>query len=214
LKLFRGFVILGFVLPAFAQYAGPAILSRGEAPGGMTRAPDGFTLSLTLTSEYTNGLIGIDAQNSAVALTGEPAFGAGLVVGATGGHTWGHTHLNFGYSGSFKDYSRATTYSGSSQGLSFDLIQQFSPRLALDVRESAGMYSRFLPATVSEDSSVPLDSAVSSIPTTDFYNNRTVFNTTQANLTWQQTARLSFDVAAPISCTPSRLPRCMAPRAK
>ena len=193
LNLLRGFVMLGLALPAFAQYAGPAILSRGEAPAGMSRAADGFIFSLTFASEYTNGVEGISAQTAQGQPANQPAFGGIVTLGATGGHTWEHTHLGLNYSGSFRDFSQSTS-SGLSQGLSFDLSHMFSPHTALSVRESAGMFSNFLPGTVSLNSSVPLDPSQSYLPATNFYNNRTIFSSTQANLVVQESAGLSFSL--------------------
>ena len=85
--------MLGLALPAFAQYAAPSILSRGEAPAGMSRAADGFIFSLTLASEYTNGVEGISAQTALGQPANQPAFGAVVTLGASGGHSWEQTHL-------------------------------------------------------------------------------------------------------------------------
>ena len=186
--------MLGLALPAFAQYAAPSILSRGEAPAGMSRAADGFIFSLTLASEYTNGVEGISAQTALGQPANQPAFGAVVTLGASGGHSWEQTHLGLNYSGSFRDFSQSTSYSGLSQGLSFDLSHMFAPHTALSVRESAGMFSNFLPGTVSLNSSVPLDPSQSYLPATNFYNNRTIFSSTQANLVVQESAGLSFSL--------------------
>src|ERR1035441_371969 len=48
LNLLLGFVMLGLALPAFAQYAGPAILSRGEAPAAMAAPTVDFSFSVAL----------------------------------------------------------------------------------------------------------------------------------------------------------------------
>ena len=191
-KLLRGFFMLGSVLPAFAQYAGPAILSRGEAPGPMSAAANNFVFSLTLTSDYTNGLIGLSAVNAQGQQAG--AFGGGVVIGATGGHSWQHTQLGLNFSGSFKDYTQATSYNGDSQGLSLNLSHLFAPHVALVLRENGGIYSRFLPSTVSQSSSVPFDPSQTYIPAAEFSDNRTIYSTTQANLMVQESAQLSFDL--------------------
>jgi hypothetical protein len=56
------------------------------------------------------------------------------------------------------------------------------------------MFTQFPPATVSLNSSVPFDSSQSEIPSTDFYDNRTIYTTTLANLIYQASSRLSFSV--------------------
>jgi hypothetical protein len=199
LKLLRGFVMLGLVLPglvlpAFAQYAGPAVLSRGEAPAAMTAPTVDFTFSLALMAVYTTGLAGVSAPNAQGQLANLASFGGGATVALSGAHSWKHTHLGLAYSGSFYDYDKAAYFAGMSQGLSFGLSHQFSRHLVFELRENAGIYTQFPPATVSLNSAVPFDPSQSYIPTTDFYDNRTVYSTTQANLTIQQSARLSFDL--------------------
>jgi hypothetical protein len=194
LQPLRGFVLLCLALPAFAQYAGPAILSRGEAPAAMSTPKDDFTFSLTLAAAYTNGLVGVTAPNAQGQLADQSSFGGGVILGVSGAHSWEHTHIGLDYSGTFRDYTQATFYSGLSQGLLLGATHQFSPYIAFSLRESAGMFSQFLPATVSLNSSIPFDPSQSYVPTTDFYDNRTIYNTTQASLTVQQSAQLSFDL--------------------
>src|ERR1700760_3233809 len=64
LSLLRGVVLVGLAVPAWAQYAGPAILSRGEAPAAMTAPSVDFVFSLQLSANYTNGLVGLESANS------------------------------------------------------------------------------------------------------------------------------------------------------
>lgn len=181
--------MLALGLPAFAQYAGPAILSRGEAPAAMSAQTVDFNLSLALTANYTDGLVGVTAPDAQGQLAGSTAFGGGASLGISGSHSWKHTHIGLNYSGAYTDYS-----SGIYQGLSFGLSHQFSRHISFSLRESAGMFTEFPPSTVSLNSSVPFDPSQSFIPTTDFYDNRTIYSTTQANLTIQASTRLSFSL--------------------
>jgi hypothetical protein len=192
--LLRGFVMFGLALPVFAQYAGPAILSRGEAPAAMADPGVTFAFSVALTANYTNGLVGVTTTNSQGQLPSSASYGGGVTLGASGSHSWKHTHLGLYYSGSFYDYSSASYFAGFSQGLSLGLTHQFSRHVSFMLRESAGIFSQFPPATVSLNGSVPFDPSQSNIPTTDFYDNRTIFTSTQANLTYQPSTRLSFDL--------------------
>jgi len=164
--------MLALGLPAFAQYAGPAILSRGEAPAAMSAQTVDFNLSLALTANYTDGLVGVTAPDAQGQLAGSTAFGGGASLGISGSHSWKHTHIGLNYSGAYTDYS-----SGIYQGLSFGLSHQFSRHISLSLRESAGMFTEFPPSTVSLNSSVPFDPSQSFIPTTDFYDNRTIYST-------------------------------------
>jgi len=186
--------MLALSLPAFAQYAGPAILSRGEAPAAMAAPTVAFNFSLALTGIYTTGLVGVSAPNAAGQLPDLSSYGFGVALGASGAHSWKHTHIGLAYSGSFSDYATAGYFTGLSQGLSLGISHQFSRHISFSLRENAGIFTQFPPATVSLNSAVPFDPSQSYIPTTDFYDNRTIYTTTQANLTLQATSRLSFDL--------------------
>jgi len=180
-------------LPAFAQYAGPAILSRGEAPAAMTAPTVNFAFSLSLTANYTNGMEGVVTNTSGQLVT-SASYGGGVTLGASGAHSWKHTRIGLNYGGSFYDYATASYYAGISQGLSLSLTHQFSRHIVFSAGESAGWFTMFPPATVSLNSSVSFDPSQSNIPTTDFYDNRTIYSSTQASLTLQASTRLSFSV--------------------
>lgn len=186
--------MLGLALPVWAQYAGPAILSRGDAPAAMVTPTVDFSFSLALTGIYTNGLSGVSAPNAQGELANQSSYGQSVTLGVSGAHTWRHTHLGLNYSGGFTHYDEGGTFGGLSQGLSFGLTHQFSKHIMFSLRESAGMFTQFVPDTVSLNSSVPFDPSESYIPTTDFYDNRTIYTTSQANVIIQKSARLSFDL--------------------
>jgi hypothetical protein len=193
LSLLRVIVILGGASTAFAQYAGPAILSRGDAPAAMGAPKVEFSFSVALTGNYTNGLAGVSAPDAKGQLADQTAYGGGVTLGVSGAHTWKHTHVGLNYSGSFFHYSTAGYFDGISQGLSLALSHQFTRHIQMSVRESAGIFTQFAPATVSLNSSIPFDPSQSYIPTADFYDNRTIYNTSQVDLTYQKTTRLSFN---------------------
>ena len=182
--------MFGLALPLFGQYAGPAILSRGEAPAALTAPSVDFAFSIALTANYTDGLVGITTNNQEQ-LVRSGTYGGGATVGLSGAHSWKHTHLGVSYSGTFSDYVNNPIL-GISQGVSIGLSHQFSRHISFHLSESAGWFTYFPPATVSLNSSVPFDPSQSEIPTTDFYDNRTIYSTTQAGLTYQATSRLSF----------------------
>jgi hypothetical protein len=186
--------MLGLVVPACAQYAGPAILSRGEAPAAMAAPKVDFSFSLALTANYTTGLAGVSAPNSQGQLADQASYGESATLGVSGAHSWKHSHLGLSYSGSFSHYGTAGYFDGLSQGLSFGLSHEFSRHINFSLRESAGMFTQFAPATVSLNSSVPFDPSQSNIPTTDFYDNRTIYSTTQMGVTIQKSSRLSFNL--------------------
>jgi hypothetical protein len=193
LKQLRAFVMFGLALPAWAQYAGPAILSRGEAPAAMSTPTVDFVFSVALTANYSRGLLGV-ATNSQGQLLNGASYGGGVTLGLSGSHKWRHTTLGVAYSGSVYDYASASYFAGINQGISLGLTHQFSRHILFTLRDSAGWFTQFPPATVSLNSALDFDPSQSEIPTTDFYDNRTIYNTTLANLTYRATSRLSFSL--------------------
>ncbi len=192
MKLLRGLVMFGMALPAFAQYAGPAILSRGEAPAALNVPSIDFALSMSLGATYTDGLIGINANNQEN-LARKATYGGSFTLGLSGSHSWKHTHIGMAYSGSVSAYASAPI-TGVAQGISLGISHQFSRHLTFHLSESAGWFTQFPPATVSLNSSVPFDPSQSNIPTTDFYDNRTIYSSTSVGMTYQATSRLSFSI--------------------
>jgi hypothetical protein len=185
--------MFGLALPVWAQYAGPAILSRGEAPAAMTAPTLDFAFSMALTANYTNGLVGV-GTNAQGQLVSKASYGGGATLGASGAHSWKHTRIGLNYSGSFYDYATASYFAGISQGISLSLTHQFSRHVSFSLGESAGWFTMFPPATVGLNSAVSFDPSQSNIPTTDFYDNRTIYSSTMANLSYQASTRLSFSM--------------------
>jgi len=73
------------------------------------------------------------------------------------------------------------------------IVHQLSRHVALTLNESAGLYSRNF-GTLGLAQTVPFDPSTTYAPTTDFFDNRTEYLSTQANLVIQKTARLSFSM--------------------
>ena len=62
MRLARSLVILLSAAPAFAQYACPAILSRGDAPASMSTAEIDFRPFVNIAGAYTTGLSGLNCH--------------------------------------------------------------------------------------------------------------------------------------------------------
>lgn len=179
-------------VPAFGQYAGPAILSRGEAPSGMTAPQISFRPYLELSGVYATGLSGVAVVNAQGDLANTTAEGVELTGGVSGFHSWKHTSIGLDYRGTFRHYDKATFYDGTEQSLMLSITHQFTRHVILTLRETAGVFSwgaglLGLPQTIGYDPNS------ASIPTADFYDNETLYFTTDASLTIQKTARLSFN---------------------
>lgn len=192
MKLFKALVLVisAGVIPAFAQYAGPAILSRGEAPAAMSAPQIDFRPYLEVTGDYSTGLAGVTV-NQQGDIPNNSSFGEELTGGISGVHSWKHTVLGVDYRGSYRHYNQQTYYDSSDQTLMLSLTHQFTRHISLSLQESAGMFAGAsglfgLPQTIQ------FDPSSNYVPTTDFYDNRTVYLSTGANLIYQKSTRFSF----------------------
>jgi hypothetical protein len=191
LNPFKPLVLLSIAAPVFAQYAGPAVLSRGEAPAAMQLPQIDFRPFLAVTGTFDTGLTGVSV-NSQGQLASSDSYGLQFSGGISGIHSWKHTKLGLDYTGSVSDYFQRTYYDSTNQSLSLSILHQFSRRLALNLRESAGLFAQNY-TSLGLAQTVPFDPSQSYVPVTDFFDNRTLYLTTQADLIYQKNARLSFD---------------------
>jgi hypothetical protein len=186
-------LIVLVVSPAFGQYAGPAILSRGDAPAAMAAPQINFQPYLSVAATYNTGLAGIQVVNSQGDLANASSYGVTFSGGLSGSHSWRHTFLGVDYHASYSIYGQNSAYNQFNQALGMGLTHQFSRHVKFSLREALGWFSRSLP-TVGLTPTVPFDPSQSVIPTTDFYDNRTIYSSTQADLIIQKSTRLSFDL--------------------
>jgi hypothetical protein len=192
LNSIRALALLAAVIPAAAQFGGPAILTRGEAPAAMTTAEVSFRPFVEFGGIYDTGLAGV-AVNSQGQLGSAASPGMTLSGGISGVHSWKHTKIGLDYSGLISHYTQATYYDSTANSLLLGVTHEFTRHMTLTLRESAGQFARNygLPSLVQ---TVPFDSSASYIPISDFYDNRTIYANSQADLTIQKTTRLSFNL--------------------
>jgi hypothetical protein len=177
--------------PLWAQYAGPAILSRGEAPAALSSTQIDFRPYLDITGVYSTGLAGVIVSNTG-GVADTTGYGVAITGGISGIHHWRHTKLALDYRGAFYFYKPADEYDNGNQSLLVALSHQFTRHTLLTLRETAGMFSRDsgLPAVTE---ALPFDPTTTYIPNTDFFDNRTIYLASQADFTLQKSTRLSFD---------------------
>ena len=194
MTLGRALALFGLAVPAFAQqYAGPAILTRGEAPAAMITPQISFRPYLELTGIYDTGLAGVYVTDPQGDLANLAAAGVEVAGGISGTHSWKHTRIGLDYHGAIRHYNRKTYYDGGDQSLMLGITHRFTRHTSLTLRESAGMFSRNF-GLLGLPQTVPYDPSQSYIPTTDFFDNRTLYLSTQADFTIQRSARLSFNL--------------------
>jgi hypothetical protein len=179
-------------MPVFAQYPGPAILSRGEAPAALSLPEIDFRPFVELAGVYDTGLSGV-AVNSQGQLGNQTSGGLELTAGISGVHSSRHNKIGLNYRGSIRRYTHATNYDSTDQSLMLGIVHQLSRHAALMLNESAGLSSRNsgIPGLAQ---TVPFDPSTTYAPTTDFFDNRTEYFSTQANLVFQKSARRSFSM--------------------
>jgi len=184
--------------PAFAQYAGPAILSRGDGPAAMATPQVDFRPFFELTGGYSTGLEGVTVSQGIPASA--PSAAIQISGGVSGVHSWKHTQVGLNYSASLSRYPNDSFYNTSTQSLLFSVTHQFTRHAVFSLRENAGIYWR-TPTPTGLSETVPFDASAIYAPATDFYDNRTMFTSTQASFKLQKSNRLSFELGGNYNLT-------------
>ncbi|MDE3164835.1 MAG: hypothetical protein KGN36_03440 [Acidobacteriota bacterium] len=194
MNFLKALVILAAAAPASAQYGGPAVLTRGEAPAAMSTAQIDFRPFASITGVYDTGLngVGVDTNGKTIDQAGRGIEGS---VGISGLHSWRHTQVGLDFSFSARHYPTVPYYDGTNENLLLSVTQQLSRHVSLSVRTTGGMYTQnyglpTLPQTV------PFDPSTTYLPTNTFFDNRVIFLSTQADLVVQKSTRLSYSVGA------------------
>jgi hypothetical protein len=194
-RIFLGIaVFLASLAPLRAQYGGPAVLTRGQAPVAMAPSQIDFRPFLSIDAGYDTGLNGVSVDpNGKTPNLHSTAVAA--AAGISGFHSWKHTTLGLDYRASFRHYDTQSYYDGTDQLLLLSLTHMLSRHVMFSLREDAGLYSQNY-AAPSLLQTVPFDPATAYVPTADFFDNRTMYFSTQLDLQVQLSTRLSFDVGA------------------
>jgi hypothetical protein len=190
LKIIGGLLLLGIAHVAYGQYAGPALLTRGEAPGASARPSVAFRPFVEIVGLYDTGLTAVTLTESGE-LKSQASAGARLTFGIGGTRRWRHTDLGITYRGSISHYIKQHYYDSMSHSLLLGVNHEFSPRIRVSFSEAAGMFSRDFGLLGMPDTSL-FDPSTASVPTTDYFDNRTIYFTSLARLIIQRTSRLSF----------------------
>ena len=153
-----------------------------------------FRPFLSITAGYDNGLNGVGVDPN-----GQPFNEASSSIQVSGGvsglHSWRHTQVGLDYTASVIHFPNRSFYDGFNQTLLLGVTHQMSRHVSLTVRTSAGLFGQnfnqpILPQTV------PFDPSIAFIPSNDFFDNRTMYFSTQADLQVQKSTRLSYSIGA------------------
>src|SRR5438067_12630512 len=98
--------------PLSAQYGGPAVLTRGQAPAAMAASQIDFRPFLSVSGGYDSGLngVGVDPKGQAVNTSSYVVEASG---GVSGLHSWKHTQVGLDYRASINHYPGRSFYDGS-----------------------------------------------------------------------------------------------------
>lgn len=191
MKLAPALLIIGAVPSAFAQYAGPAVLARGESPTSLTAPRVNFRPYVEINGTYNTGLANVSVTDTGE-LASAASYGMELVWGVSGNHDWKRTKVGLDYRGSFSHFVQKTAYDAINESLLLGVTQRVTRHITLSLRESAGVFSRDM-GPLGLPQTVPFDPNTTYIPTTDFFDNRTFYSDSEVDVIYQRTARLSFD---------------------
>jgi hypothetical protein len=177
------------------QYSGPAVLSRSYSIN-QPLIPEQLKWQETvgLSSVYDSG---IERTVNADGSLGPPSTLIGMMVNwsLSGRHYFKRDMLSVSYSGNLSEYSGSGSYSGSNQSLSATYSHVLSRRLTLNL---SGVGSILSQNSVLENQPVGPDTIaninLASSPNIQIYDLGSKQFTTQADLTWQLTSRLSFSI--------------------
>jgi hypothetical protein len=178
-------------MPVFAQYAGPAILSRGEAPAAMNGPDIDFRPFVEVSGVYSTGLAGV-VVNAQGNVPNPSSGGVQATGGLSGLHRWRHTTIGLSYRGNYAYYNNSSQSNTYDQSLLLSVNHQISRHLTFSLSNSFGIINRDYGLLSTLSPAVTFDPAQSYVPTTDFFDNRTIFVSSQANLVIQRSTRLSF----------------------
>ena len=174
------------------EYTGPAILSRGETPAMQTAAALAFRPYIGVSGSYDTGIVPFGATSTG-GVPSSDLYGVQLNLGAYTYRVWRHTTLGLDYKGDFRHYNQASYYDGTDQFLTLILTHRPNPHVTYTLRSQVGLYSLnyFLTSALGT-----ADPNYLQAPQNDIYDNRAVFAGASGDLTYNKSARLSFNLGA------------------
>jgi hypothetical protein len=193
------FIVCG--IPLVAQYAGPSILSRGEAPAAVSGPQISFRPYAEISGTYSTGLS--DAiPNAQGQLANAGSAGIAFAWGLNGSHASRNTKIGLDYQGSYLSYQQRG-FNSLNQTLLLGMTHQFTRHVGMTFSENAGLFSRDF-GLIALPQTVPFDPSTTYVPRTDYFDNRTYYVGSTGSLTYQRSARLSFQAAGTFAHTGRR----------
>lgn len=172
------------------EYGGPAILSRGGTASIRTPSENiKIRPYLSVTGSYDSGITPV-ILNSNGGILQEGSWGVEAEFGVNGYHRWKSATLGIDYKGTYRDYTANSYFNGTDQSLELIFQKQATRHISYTLRETAGILNRSLFYYGPYDF---VDPTFAQAPTQDVFDGRTLYLNTMADVTYQKTARLSFN---------------------
>ncbi|HTB11518.1 MAG TPA: hypothetical protein VK752_08105 [Bryobacteraceae bacterium] len=177
-------------------YLGPAILSSG-ATGVGNRSGQVMDLRFFagVDGVYQSSFepVAVDSKGQLITIGG--LYGVSANLGLYGTHSWKTAQLGVDYTGVFRDYLNASSYSGIDQYLTLGYTWQESRRLTWKANLVGGILDDALGGIGVESATVSSSPIVVS-PSTLLFDSRSYYLQGGLNMTYQQTARTSYTIGA------------------
>lgn len=173
------------------EFGGPSVLSR--SPGTNVQHPlesVRFRPFLNLTGLYESGLLA-PSVNSAGELTSRDSAGMEASFGVYGYQARRHTVIGVDYRGSYRHNTVNSYFDGTDQNLALGISHQLSKRFTVNLREAAGIMNR---AFGNSYAFWIIDPSFANVPQNQLFNNRVMYTSTTTDLTYQKSARWSFNM--------------------
>src|SRR5436305_52891 len=129
---------LALAAPLYAQYGGPAVLTRGQAPAAMSASQIDFRPFLSLQTGYDYGLNGVGVNPNGKPFN-QSSFTLEADAGVSGLHSWKHTQVGLDYHIAGRHFPGRSYYDGFDQGLLLGLTEQITRHVSLSVNNNAGI---------------------------------------------------------------------------
>jgi hypothetical protein len=179
------------------DYTGPAVLSRSYSINQQLLPQElKWQESVGIGAAYDTGIARPVNANGSV---GSPSLLLGtMLTWAFGGrHYFRHDVIGFNYSGNYAQYSGNGGYNGGNQAIGVNYSHVLSRRLRLNLGGTGSILSQnsvLENQPVGPETIANINLAIS--PNIQIYDVGAKQFSTQADLTWQETSRLSFSMGA------------------
>lgn len=174
-----------------AEYAGPAILSRGDVVGnfGLPRSLR-FRPYLAVNGIYDHGVTPVSVTPTGT-IPQFSGYGLEAIAGITGVRNSARTSVSLALQLLYRDYSGGSYFNGLDGSLNLMVNHRLGKRFSVSWRESGTTYSRSFGV---RDSTALAPAFVNfNNPANEIFDGRTYFVGSGVDVIYQKSARMSFD---------------------